>query len=98
MLDFVNEKVVSVQRSTNGKTVLSALESTARYFDEFVTYSIADIQTTITSSYADDTQLHIHRNAEDLESSIPRLVSLIDNINCCVTLVRVGKPLEIKDG
>ena len=33
-------------------------------------------------SYADDTQLHIHRKAEDQESSIPHLVTCIDEINC----------------
>ena len=32
-------------------------------------------------SYADDTQLHIHRKAEDLGSSMP-LVTCIDEINC----------------
>ena len=32
-------------------------------------------------SYADDTQLHIHRNAEDLESLIPHLITCIDEIN-----------------
>ena len=32
-------------------------------------------------SYADDTQLHISRKAEDLESSIPHLVTCIDEIN-----------------
>ena len=53
----------------------------------FLFYS-ADV-TTITHrhsvsahSYADDTQRHIHKKAEDLESSIPQLLLCIDELNC----------------
>ena len=47
LLDFFDENVATVRRSTNGNTVLSYLESTAAVFDEFATCLIADIQKTI---------------------------------------------------
>ena len=41
-------------------------------------------------SYADDTQLHVHRKADDLESSIPHLVTYINEINCWISTDRVN--------
>ena len=40
-------------------------------------------------SYADDTQLHMHRRVEDLESSIPHLVTCIDEIKCWMSANRL---------
>ena len=40
-------------------------------------------------SYADDTQLHIHRKSEYLASSIPPLATCIDEINCWMSANRL---------
>ena len=40
-------------------------------------------------SYADDTQLYIPRKAEDLESSIPHLITCIAQINCGMSASRL---------
>ena len=50
-----------------------------------VLFLLYTTEVTAIASCVDDTQLHIHRMVEDLQSSIPYLVTCIDEINCMMS-------------